>query len=159
MHTQLNSWLAGARDDMKDDNFRDFRHRLFHGCLTVINTTIKPYMQMWDLVQCSDHHFRRTIYGLGPHITDYPEQLVAAGVVYGWCVTYISFLANARAHTNSVLVVTLIPRTSITQQPSFAHGTSCWRSSKLRMMMCYGLAMELSLTFWWVHATTHSNKY
>jgi len=74
---------------MKDENFRDFRRRLFHGCLTVINTTIKPYTQRWDLVRCSDHHFRRAIYSLGPHIADYPEQSVAAGTVYGWCVTYI----------------------------------------------------------------------
>ena len=74
---------------MKDENFRDFRHRLFHGCLTVINTTIRPYMQRWDLIQCSDYHFQWTIYGLSPHIADYPKQSVAVGIVYGWCVTYI----------------------------------------------------------------------
>jgi hypothetical protein len=74
---------------MKDENFRDFRRRLFHGCLTVVNETVKPYMQRWDIVRCSNHHFRRAIYGLGPHIADYPEQSVAAGTVYGWCVTFV----------------------------------------------------------------------
>ena len=74
---------------MKDETFRDFRRRLFHGCLTAINTTVKPYMQRWDLMRCSDNHFRRAIYGLGPHIADYPEQSIAAGTVYGWCVTSV----------------------------------------------------------------------
>jgi hypothetical protein len=46
-------------------------------------------MKTWDLVRCSDHYFRRAIYGLGPHIADYPEQSVAAGVVYGWCFTSV----------------------------------------------------------------------
>ena len=46
-------------------------------------------MQRWDIVRCSDYHFRRAIYGLGPHIADYPEQSVAAGTVYGWCVTSV----------------------------------------------------------------------
>lgn len=108
---------------MKDENFRDFRRRLFHGCLTVINDTVKPYMKRWDLVRCSDHHFRRAIYGLGPHIADYPEQSVAAGTVYGWCVTFVysSDARNARMLTSSPLAVTLTPQTSITQRPSPAH--------------------------------------
>ncbi|KAF9790878.1 hypothetical protein BJ322DRAFT_998750, partial [Thelephora terrestris] len=77
----------GTREDAKDELFRDFRRRLFHGCLTAVNSTVKPFMLTWDLVRCSDHHFHRVIYGLGPEITDYPEQSVAAGTVYGWCVT------------------------------------------------------------------------
>ncbi|KAF9643008.1 hypothetical protein BDM02DRAFT_3078258, partial [Thelephora ganbajun] len=32
-------------------------------------------------------HVPSAIYGLGPYIADYPEQSVAAGTVYGWCVT------------------------------------------------------------------------
>ena len=46
-------------------------------------------MREWDVVRCADHHFRRVIYGLGPYIADYPEQTVAAGTVYGWCVTLV----------------------------------------------------------------------
>ena len=49
-------------------------------------------MLKWDVVRCCDHHFRRAIYGLGPYIADYPEQAVAAGTVYNWCVTYVRFL-------------------------------------------------------------------
>ncbi|KAJ7588202.1 hypothetical protein C8J56DRAFT_1050261 [Mycena floridula] len=32
-----------------------------------------------------DKHFWRAIYGLGPYIADYPEQVVLAGIVQNWC--------------------------------------------------------------------------
>lgn len=56
----------------------------------MILKTLKPFMHEWDVVRCADHHFRRAIYGLGPYIADYPEQTLAAGTVYGWCVTLVS---------------------------------------------------------------------
>ena len=59
-----------------------------------MNDSTIPYMTMWDLVRCADYHFRHAIYGLGPYIADYPEQSTAAGTVYGWCVTSVSFLAD-----------------------------------------------------------------
>ena len=34
---------------------------------------------------CGDGHFRRVIYGLGPYIADYPEQVLLSLVVSGWC--------------------------------------------------------------------------
>ena len=79
--------FTGARKDTDNETFRDFRRRLFHGCLTVVNKPLEPFMREWDVVRCPDHHFRRAIYGLGPYIADYPEQSATAGVVYNWCVT------------------------------------------------------------------------
>ncbi|KAF9645830.1 hypothetical protein BDM02DRAFT_3130787 [Thelephora ganbajun] len=87
----------GTWEDMKDEIFRDFHCRLFHGSLMVINDTIKPYMQRWDLIRCPDHHFCRAIYGLGPYIADYPEQSVAAGTVYGCCDADPTDLDNSAA--------------------------------------------------------------
>lgn len=49
-------WL-GAQKDTNNETFRDFCCRLFHGCFTVILETLKPFMNDWDVVQCSDHHF------------------------------------------------------------------------------------------------------
>ncbi|KAF9642903.1 hypothetical protein BDM02DRAFT_3192497, partial [Thelephora ganbajun] len=97
LYTWLGLWLTGTREDMKDKIFRDFRRRLFHGSLTVINNTIKPYMQRWDLIRCPDHHFCQAIYGLGPYIADYPEQSVAAGTVYGCCDANPTDLDNSVA--------------------------------------------------------------
>jgi hypothetical protein len=76
--------LTGARKDTDNKNFRDFRRQLFHGSLTVIHKPLERFMHDWDVIWCSDHHFRRAIYGLGPYIADYPEQTAAAGTVYNW---------------------------------------------------------------------------
>lgn len=38
-----------------------------------------------EITRCPDGHFRRTIYGVGPYVADYPEQTLATGVVQGWC--------------------------------------------------------------------------
>jgi hypothetical protein len=40
-----------------------------------------------DIVLCPDQYFRRVIYGLGPHIADYLEQVALAWILYGWCPT------------------------------------------------------------------------
>lgn len=42
-------------------------------------------MTVAEVVRCADGHFRRMIYGLGPYIADYPEQVLLACVVQGWC--------------------------------------------------------------------------
>jgi len=78
--------VVGARKDTDNETFRDFRRQVFHGCITVINKPLEPFMNEWDIVRCSDHHFRRVIYGLGPYIANYPEQMAASGTIYNWCV-------------------------------------------------------------------------
>jgi hypothetical protein len=42
-------------------------------------------MSVPEVVQFGDGHFRRVVYGLGPYIADYPEQLVLGCVVQNWC--------------------------------------------------------------------------
>lgn len=44
-----------------------------------------------DIVRCPDGHYRRVIYGLGPYIADYPEQVLLSGIVTGWCPKYVLF--------------------------------------------------------------------
>lgn len=38
-----------------------------------------------EMIQCGDGYFRKVLYGLGPYIADYPEQVLLASVVQGWC--------------------------------------------------------------------------
>ncbi|KAJ7828329.1 hypothetical protein B0H13DRAFT_2373263 [Mycena leptocephala] len=38
----------------------------------------------WKVTLFADGHYRRAIYGLGPYIADYPEQVLLACVVQGW---------------------------------------------------------------------------
>ena len=42
-------------------------------------------MTIPEVSKCSDGHFRRIIYGLGPYIADYPEQVLLGCIVQGWC--------------------------------------------------------------------------
>ncbi|KAF8205468.1 hypothetical protein K438DRAFT_1963910 [Mycena galopus ATCC 62051] len=39
-----------------------------------------------EVVHCADGHFHRVIYGLGPYIADYPEQVWLSCIVQNWCV-------------------------------------------------------------------------
>lgn len=42
-------------------------------------------MNDYDVVRCADGYFRRVVYGFGPYIADYPEQVLLACTVQGWC--------------------------------------------------------------------------
>jgi len=79
--------LAFAADNVhaSDPKFRRFRRQLFHSSLSKILSSLRPVMEKPEVVECSDSHFRRAIWGLGPYIGDYPEQILLACVVQGWC--------------------------------------------------------------------------
>ncbi|THG93063.1 hypothetical protein EW026_g8064 [Hermanssonia centrifuga] len=70
-----------------DPIFRQFRRNLFHRSLSAILSPLRNAMSKPEVAQCSDGHYRRTIYGLGPYIADYMEQVVVTNIVQGWCVT------------------------------------------------------------------------
>ena len=42
-------------------------------------------MMVPEVICYADGHHRHTIYGLGPYIADYPEQVLLTGIVQGWC--------------------------------------------------------------------------
>jgi hypothetical protein len=41
-----------------------------------------------EITLCPDGHYRRVIYGIGPYIADYPEQVLLSCIVQGWCPRY-----------------------------------------------------------------------
>ncbi|KAH9159540.1 hypothetical protein EDB89DRAFT_2117724 [Lactarius sanguifluus] len=65
--------------------FQIFCHQLYHSCLELVFMPLKPYMMKPRVMRCPDGHFRHTIFGLGPYIADYPEQVWLAGIVSTWC--------------------------------------------------------------------------
>ena len=73
------------REFESDPEFRTFRRHLFHTSLTAVFEAMKPAMEKPEITQCADGHYRRAIYGLGPYIADYPEQVLLACIVQGWC--------------------------------------------------------------------------
>ncbi|KAG1765633.1 hypothetical protein EDD22DRAFT_978677 [Suillus occidentalis] len=77
-----------------DPCFRKFKKQLFHSSLSRILSSLKPAMSVPEVVQFGDGHFRRVVYGLGPYIADYPEQLVLGCVVQNWCAKCFAYPDN-----------------------------------------------------------------
>lgn len=77
--------LLASKDHEDSDEFRKFRRQLFHGSIETILQTLKPGMTKRELVKYADGFYRWTIYGLGPYIADYPEQVLLACIVQNWC--------------------------------------------------------------------------
>jgi hypothetical protein len=74
-------------DKKYSDNvkFRQFRRQLFHMSIVRIFRSLEPFMRTPEIVRCPDQHYRRVIYGFGPYIADYPEQVLLTCIVQGWC--------------------------------------------------------------------------
>ncbi|KAG6835316.1 hypothetical protein H0H93_002760 [Arthromyces matolae] len=71
--------------EAKTSLFKQFARQLYHACLTYILDPLKPGMTVPEVIKCPDGHFRRAIYGIGPYIADYPEQVWLTGIVQDWC--------------------------------------------------------------------------
>ncbi|KAF8809162.1 hypothetical protein BYT27DRAFT_7255031 [Phlegmacium glaucopus] len=92
-------------------DFRKFRRQLFHSSLEHILSSLRLHMTTPCVTLCSDGHYRRVIYGLGPYIADYPEQALLACIVQNWCPKCTASPDNldgggglrSRVHTNVLL--------------------------------------------------------
>ncbi|KAJ7441973.1 hypothetical protein B0H11DRAFT_2348854 [Mycena galericulata] len=74
-----------TRKHRKTVPFQKFVRQMYHACLARVFEPLKAGMTTPEVVRCPDGHFRRAIYGLGPYIADYPEQVWLACIVQGWC--------------------------------------------------------------------------
>ncbi|KAJ7093512.1 hypothetical protein C8R44DRAFT_989924 [Mycena epipterygia] len=75
--------------------YQTFCRQMYHASLALIYQPLKPFMETPEVVRCPDGHFRRVIYGIGPYIADYPEQVWLAAVVQNWC-------PKCEAHPNNL---------------------------------------------------------
>ena len=65
--------------------FRVFRRKLFHTSISLILQSLRPGETTPEVYRCPDQHYRRVIWGIGPYIADYPEQVLLACIVQDWC--------------------------------------------------------------------------
>lgn len=82
------AFLAIPKSECKynqDKNFCFFRCQLFHSSLSAILRPLHAAMKTPEVMHCPNGHFQHVIYGLGPYIADYPEQILATCVIQGWC--------------------------------------------------------------------------
>jgi hypothetical protein len=77
--------FVATKQHAKTAIFRRFHRQLFHSSLSFILQNLKPGMTKPEVVRFGDGHYRRVIYGLGPYIADYEEQVLLACIVRSWC--------------------------------------------------------------------------
>ncbi|KAG1808758.1 hypothetical protein EV424DRAFT_1543334 [Suillus variegatus] len=92
-----------TKEHLNDKDFRNFRRQMFHSSLAKIFESVKLNMTIPDIVRCPNGHYRRIIYGLGPYIADYPEQLMLSGVVQNWCPKCLNYRKNLDSGGPSLL--------------------------------------------------------
>ncbi|KAJ7255147.1 hypothetical protein C8J57DRAFT_1437087 [Mycena rebaudengoi] len=89
------------RENQDSNEFHTFRHSLFHGSL----------QHILQVTQFADGHYRRVIYGLGPYIADYPEQVLLACVVQGWCASLFDIMDHGTMWDQYGVVPDILPFT------------------------------------------------
>ena len=108
------------------EEFRSFRHDLFHVSLTAILNSLRAGMTTPEVTLFPDGHFRHVVYGLGPYIADYPEQVQLAGIVQGWCPQHVSeFLVHCGTDWHCISDVTLHTKISIMSMPASTPTNIC----------------------------------
>ncbi|KAF7971583.1 hypothetical protein HWV62_20746 [Athelia sp. TMB] len=65
--------------------FRNFRRQLSHTTIAQMLEPLRSGITTPEPMRCPDGHFRRSIFGVGPYIGDYPEQCMLSAIVQGWC--------------------------------------------------------------------------
>jgi len=77
--------VLASKRQWKHPEFQRFCCQLYHWCLELVFELLKAYMEKYKVVKCPEGHLHHAIFGPGPYITNYPEQVWLAGVIYGWC--------------------------------------------------------------------------
>jgi hypothetical protein len=77
--------FTATKKHRKTIQYQVFARQMYHASLACVFSPLKPGMTTPEVVKCPDGHLRRAVYGLGPYIADYPEQVWLAAIVQGWC--------------------------------------------------------------------------
>ena len=78
-------FLLAQKEHAASVAFRVFRRKLFHTSISLILQSLRPGEMTPEVYRCPDQHYRHVIWGIGPYIADYPEQVLLACVVQDCC--------------------------------------------------------------------------
>jgi hypothetical protein len=81
--------FAATKKHRKTTEYQKFARQLYHASLARVFNPLKAGMTTPEVVKCPDGHLRRAVYGLGPYIADYPEQVWLAAIVQDWCPKWV----------------------------------------------------------------------
>lgn len=82
-----NTPLTAPKSERKTKQYMSFVRQLYHACLARVFEPLRHGMTIPQIVRCPDGHLRKAVFGLGPYIADYPEQVYLSGIVQNWCPT------------------------------------------------------------------------
>ncbi|KAG2080026.1 uncharacterized protein F5147DRAFT_749411 [Suillus discolor] len=77
--------------------YQKYCRQLFHLSISKILENLRPGRTKPEVVRFGDGHYRCVIYGLGPYIADYKEQVLLACIVRSWCPRCMSHCKNLDA--------------------------------------------------------------
>ncbi|KAG1804346.1 hypothetical protein EV424DRAFT_1544679 [Suillus variegatus] len=100
-----------TKEHAETPSFQNFQRQLFHSSLSFILKNLKPAMMKPEVTCFGDGHYRRVIYGLGPYIADYEEQVLLTCIFRNWCTKCLSrhgnlndvSLCRSRSHTDVLI--------------------------------------------------------
>ena len=75
----------------------------FSWCLSFILESLHSGETIPEVYRCLDGYYHRVIWGIGPYLGDYPEQVLLSCIVQGWCAWWVSIL-----HIANLLLVYMI---------------------------------------------------
>jgi Plavaka transposase len=81
--TPLLAHLLADKQHAHSVEFQKFWQNLFHGSLNKILQPLCPGMEKPKVLRYGDGYYRHTIYGLGPYLADYPEQVLLSCIMQG----------------------------------------------------------------------------
>jgi hypothetical protein len=82
---------------------------MYHTCLAQVFELLKSGMTTPEVIRRPDGHFCRAIYGMGPYIADYPEQVWLTAIVQTWCPKYICIALDNIFTWNSFSLLGVMP--------------------------------------------------
>ncbi|KAG1719820.1 uncharacterized protein EDB91DRAFT_1284709 [Suillus paluster] len=94
LYTSIGNGFLQCLKHAETASFRNFRRQIFHSSLSFILKNLKPGMIKPEVVHFGDGHYHCVMYGLGPYITDYEEQVLLAYIVRNWCAKCLSRHGN-----------------------------------------------------------------
>ncbi|KAG2739040.1 hypothetical protein P692DRAFT_201842704 [Suillus brevipes Sb2] len=89
-----------AKQHVKTKEFRRFHRQLFHSSLSYILKSLKPGMTRPEVARFRDEHYHHVIYGLGPYIADYEEQVLLACIALD---ENIDIVLRKRHHVDALI--------------------------------------------------------
>lgn len=94
-----------------------------------------------EVTRCPDGHLRRVIYGLGPYIADYPEQVLLACIAQNWCARYV-FNLDFNFTTNMLSPDVRLTGRTLMEKPAYGRMSIPNFSWKLWTVRPFGMNTE-----------------